>query len=228
MVERRDTRPRDGHTEVVPPAPERLIPEAWSASRPAAPAAAGRWPLHPYVARKRARWWLLLAFAAALLAFAADLYGLLDDRRVNAMLERSELGFIAERDTARGQLARAYRLHAGGRLAEALEAYGAIPPDAEPELRSVQHFNLGNLYLERAVEFEAKDETQAAVILVELAKQNYREVLARDPHHWDAKYNLSRALEMLPDVGAVDYEDEFNPERSPQAPQAARSYEGLP
>ncbi len=163
-----------------------------------------------------------------LVVFAVDLYGLLDQRRVNAMLARGELALVAERDTARGRLARAYRLHTGGRLEEALAAYGTVAPDAEPDLRSVQRFNLGNLYLERAVELERKDEIQPAMSLVELAKQNYREILARDSHHWDARYNLSRALEMLPDIGAVDFEDEFNPERSPQAPQASRSYEGLP
>lgn len=162
------------------------------------------------------------------MAFAIDLYGLLDQRRVNAMLARGEFALIAERDTARGRLAHAYRLHAGGRLEEALDAYGTVAPDAEPELRSVQRFNLANLYLERAVELEGNDEIQPAMSLVELAKQNYREILVHDPHHWDARYNLSRALEMLPDVAAVDFEDEFNPERSPQAPQAVRSYEGLP
>ena len=63
---------------------------------------------------------------------------------------------------------------------------------------------------------ERENEIQPAMSLVELAKQNYREILARDPHHWDARYNLSRALEMLPDVAAVDFEDEVNPERSPR------------
>lgn len=144
------------------------------------------------------------------------------------MLARGELASVAERDTERGRLAHAYRLHAGGRLEEALEAYRTAAPDAEPELRSVHRFNLANLYLERAVVLEAEDEIQPALSLVELAKQNYREILARDADHWDARYNLSRALEMLPDVGAVDYENEWNPERSPQAPRAARSYEGLP
>ena len=176
----------------------------------------------------RRAWWPLYALAPVLVAFAADLYGLLDRRQVNGMLARGELTLLAERDTVRGRLARAWLLHAGGRLEEALVAYGTVAPDTQPELRPVQLFNLANLYLERAVQLEGQDEIQPATSLVELAKQNYREVLARDPGHWDARYNLSRALEMLPDVGAVDYEDEFNPERSPQSPRVTRSYEGLP
>ena len=197
------------------------------ASGSVAPVDSHRSPARPYTAGRRARW-PLLALVPVLAAFAVDLYGLLGERRVNVMLARGEIALVAERDTARGRLAHAYRLHTGGRLEEAVEAYGEIVPGAEPELRSVQRFNLANLYLERAAELEANDEIQPAMSLVELAKQNYREILADDSDHWDARYNLSRALEFLPDVAAVDYEDEFNPERSPQSRQAARSYEGLP
>ena len=227
MVGREDEHTRSGGTGSGPaPAPVGWrAPRVPESSRSVTPAASTRWHAHP---AGRRVWWSLYALIPVLVVFAVDLYGLLDQRRVNAMLARGELALVAERDTARGRLARAYRLHTGGRLEEALAAYGTVAPDTEPELRSVQRFNLGNLYLERAVELERKDEIQPAMSLVELAKQNYREILARDSHHWDARYNLSRALEMLPDVGAVDFEDEFNPERSPQAPQASRSYEGLP
>ena len=144
------------------------------------------------------------------------------------MLARGDIARIAELDTVRGRFARAFRLHADGQFQAAIDAYGAIASESAPELRTAQYFNLANLYLERAVELERADELQGAMSLVELAKQNYREILARDPHHWDSRYNLTRALEMLPDVAAVDYENERNPERSPQAPRAARSYEGLP
>ena len=179
-------------------------------------------------AGRRHSWWCLAALLPVLAILTFDLFGLLDQRRVNAMLARGEIARVAERGTVRGRIARAYRLHMDGKLEDAIVAYGAIALESEPELRAVRHFNLANLYLERAVELEREDETQAAMSLVELAKQNYREILALDPPHWDARYNLSRALEMLPDIAAVDYENELNPERSPQAPQAAPTYEGLP
>ena len=174
--------------------------------------------------------WSVYALVPVLAILGVDLYRLLDQWRVNAMLARGDIALVAERNTLRGRLASAYRLHAGGRLTEAIAAYGAIAPESEPdpELRKVQHFNLANLYLERAAELERSDQVQPAMSLVELAKQNYREILAREPRHWDSRHNLSRALEMLPDIAAVDYENERNPERSPQAPQAARTYEGLP
>ena len=180
-------------------------------------------------ARLHARW-PVYTLVPVLAVLGVDLYRLLDQWRVNAMLARGDIALVAERDTLRGRLASAYRLHASGRLTEAIAAYGAVAPESEPdpELRQVQHFNLANLYLERAAELERSDQVQPAMSLVELAKQNYREILARDPLHWDSRHNLSRALEMLPDIAAVDYENERNPERSPQAPRAARTYEGLP
>ncbi len=174
----------------------------------------------------RLAWWCLAALLLG--AFAFELHGLLEARRINAVLARNDLTFIAESDTVRGQFARAFRLHASGKLHEAVAAYGGIALEREPELRAIQLFNLANLYLAQAVELERAEELQSAMSLVELAKQNYREILVSNPRHWDARYNLSRALEMLPDVPAVDYENERNPERSPRAPQAARTYEGLP
>ena len=190
-------------------------------------AQAGRGAGRPAPLRPHARW-PVYALVPVLAILGIDLYGALDERRVNAMLARGDIALVAQRDTARGRLANAWRLHASGRLTEAIAAYGAVAPESEPELGTVQHFNLANLYLERAAELERADQLQPAMSLVELAKQSYREILARDPHHWDSRHNLSRALEMLPDIAAVDYENERNPERSPQAPRAARTYEGLP
>ena len=179
-------------------------------------------PLRQYVR------WPVYALVPVLAVLGVDLYRLLDERQVNVMLARGDIALVAERDTARGRLASAWQMHAGGRLTEAIAAYGAVALESEPELAKVRHFNLANLYLERAAELERSDQMQPAMSLVELAKQNYREILARDPDHWDSRHNLSRALEMLPDIAAVDYENERNPERSPQAPRAARTYEGLP
>ena len=227
MVGPKDARTRSGRAGSVPSPAGRSAGQVRASSPSFTSAAPGAQSLRLHAAGWRGRW-PLYALIPVLLAFAADLFGLLDQRRVNASLARGEPALAAERDTPRGRLAHAYLLHSEGRLEEALAAYGAVAPDAEPDLRSVQRFNLANLYLERAVDLEGQDEIQPALSLVELAKQNYREVLARNPGHWDARYNLSRALEMLPDIPAVDFEDEFNPERSPQAAQATRSYEGLP
>ena len=36
--------------------------------------------------------------------------------------------------------------------------------------------------------------------LIELAKVSYRRLLVLDSRHWDGKYNLERALQLLPDA----------------------------
>ena len=58
------------------------------------------------------------------------------------MLARGEIARVAERDTVRGRFARAFRLHADGRLQAAIDAYGAIASEAAPELGTAQYFNL--------------------------------------------------------------------------------------
>lgn len=45
-----------------------------------------------------------------------------------------------------------------------------------------------------------------ALPLLELAKEQYRELLRRDPGFWDARYNLERAQRLLPDPVDNDLE----------------------
>jgi mxaK protein len=177
---------------------------------------------------RRLAHWLVYALGLTLAVIAVDLRGLLAQTAANEALARGDVGPYAELASPRGQLARAYRLHRDGRLEEALAAYGAISASAAPEVRAVQRFNLANLYLERAVDHERAEEERLAITLIELAKQHYREILARDEGHWGARYNLSRALQMLPDLASVEFDDDVMPERSPRAPQAARAYDRLP
>ena len=175
----------------------------------------------------RARW-PVAALVIVVAALAVEWHALRETVRVNTAIERGELGALAERDTPRGHLAQAYRLHLEGRLEEALEAYRAVSVADDPEVREVVHYNLANLYLQRAVQLERAGEESLAISLVELAKENYRVILARNPEHWDARHNLSRALQILPDLPSVNYEDDVMPERSPQAPRSAPAFDQLP
>jgi mxaK protein len=60
--------------------------------------------------------------------------------------------------------------------------------------------------------------------LIELAKQRYRDVLRAEPNHWDARYNLSRALQLAPELEQQIEEKEEPPEReqSPSTLQGVR------
>ena len=67
-----------------------------------------------------------------------------------------------------------------------------------------------------------------AMPLIELAKQNYTEVLRANSGHWDAKFNLELALVLAPELDPVDPMAQRNPERSPRAISKMRAREPLP
>jgi mxaK protein len=58
----------------------------------------------------------------------------------------------------------------------------------------------------------------AILPLVELAKQNYRDLLRDDPNQWDARYNLESALRLAPDTDTSDEADSPPPENRDHAP----------
>ncbi|MBC8006481.1 MAG: MxaK protein, partial [Prolixibacteraceae bacterium] len=70
------------------------------------------------------------------------------------------------------------------------------------ELSLAARYNSGNLYLEEALALRDSDGDKNALPMAELAKESFRGVLRRDSQHWDAKYNLERALRAFPDSGA--------------------------
>ena len=111
------------------------------------------------------------------------------------------------------RFARAHALAASGATEAALNAYGALQDD--PRVGAAARFNAANLLLRQASALRAGTQPGQAVALIELAKEGLRDVLRRDPHYWDARYNLERAQRLLPDPDDVDNEP----------PQAARDRE---
>lgn len=82
----------------------------------------------------------------------------------------------------------------------ALNAWRVVQSD--PRLGAAARFNSANLLLRQAsVLLGSGDAARAAqaLPLVELAKEQYRELLRRDPGFWDARYNLERAQRLQPD-----------------------------
>jgi len=182
-------------------------------------------------ARRRVRRVTALACAAlaGLLAWlAVELHALERAHAINAAIARGGVADLAREDSPRGRLAAAWQAQRDGLTEEALALYGKVAGDPDPRVLAVLRFNLGNLYLARAAAFEASGERELSISLIEQAKENYRDLLRRDPLHWEARYNLSRALEMLPDLPDVHYGEEMNPERSPQAPLSDSVHERLP
>jgi mxaK protein len=126
------------------------------------------------------------------------------------------------------RFAAAFALARTGDLQGALDAYRALETAGDPRLRRDARFNSGNLYLQQARALAARSDSNAALTMIELAKQSYREVLREDDQDWDARYNLERALRLAPDGDAAT--DALPPPPdSRHAPSTARGVAlGLP
>lgn len=94
-------------------------------------------------------------------------------------------------------LARGILLAREGDGKGAEHAYQLVLQHGSPEMQRLASYNLANLQLRQAMQLGRGD--PLFLPQVELAKQQYRDVLAADPEHWDARYNLERALWLVPE-----------------------------
>lgn len=106
------------------------------------------------------------------------------------------------------QLAYASYLQRHRRYDEALEILGRLLDKGEGSQQLTVFYNLGNLYLSRALDSIAAAQIDQATVLTGLAKNAYRRALAIDSRHWDAKYNLDVAMRLLPEMDRVNIVDE--------------------
>lgn len=96
-------------------------------------------------------------------------------------------------------LAQAVAFAASGQYGEAGRRYEALiaggPLD---EIGRAALFDLGNLYLRQGAGNEAA--LVRSVPMIEQAKARYRALLRAAPDDWDARYNLERALRLVPEL----------------------------
>jgi mxaK protein len=97
------------------------------------------------------------------------------------------------------RFAHAAGLAKDGNFESAAKAYKALIQGDREDLRRAALFNLGNLHMREAGKHGGDDAAGTALPLIELAKQNYRDLLRVDPGDWDARYNLERALRLAPE-----------------------------
>ncbi len=170
--------------------------------------------------------WAIAAGAVAMIGY--DGYQLWQARRFSQALSRGDSFESYQPDTAHARFARAYMLHQAGRLREALAVYSAVDANGDSGIGPAVKFNLANLYIQYAHELGDDDAGDLALPLLELAKENYREVLRTNDQAWDAKHNLEIALALLPDAEEQELADEQMPEHSSQAAGTIEAYEELP
>jgi mxaK protein len=167
--------------------------------------------------RRRTGHALFAAASLALVALAAAQWlRLAQAERVNRAIALAAQPAGPDRLLPEARYAHALALARAGRYEDALAAQKAFVQAEHGPLRRAMQYDLGNLHLREALRKGPAD-LDAALPLVELAKQSYRDVLRADPDDWDARYNLERALALAPeadDEGAQPAEPVANKERT--------------
>ena len=170
----------------------------------------------------------LAIFSVLILSVCYDGIRLVHDKRFNHALAIGHIARISGSDDPHRQFAIAYDLQQQRDFKAAVNAYAAINAPSGSELQISIKYNLANLYFREATRLRAAGADDLAMPLVELAKQNHKEILRIDNGHWDAKYNLELALFVAPETDPADTLEERNPERSPRALTTIKSREPLP
>ena len=187
------------------------------------------------LSRRARRHFLALLFVAALGALVWDGAALWRAQAWNRVITRhqvlAEAGEQAARapDTLPAELrfAIASEQAAGGHDATALDGWRAL--QSGTPLGRAARFNAANALLREAGRLRAGEQPGQAIALVELAKENYRELLRQDPGHWAARYNLERAQRLQPDADDAETAPAAAPRDAERAPTTARGVaQGLP
>jgi len=106
------------------------------------------------------------------------------------------------------RLARAIYFKQKHRYDDALSTLSLILDKGDRQFQAKARYNLGNLYLEQAVQKVENMNMNEALPLAGLAKQSYRQTLALDSQNWDAKYNLEVAMRLLPEMDKINSPDD--------------------
>ncbi|MFO1273408.1 MAG: MxaK protein [Rubrivivax sp.] len=165
---------------------------------------------------------LLLLAVLALLA-AHDGWRLVQVRALNA---RIAAGTVPEAEAPgaprEARFAAAWAQAASGAADAALARYGTLHGD--DALGRAARFNSANLLLRQAARLRESSQPGQALALVELAKEQYREILRTDPADWPARYNLERAQRLVPDP---EEEEEAPADVKRNAERAATTMRGF-
>ncbi len=125
--------------------------------------------------------------------------------------------------------AQAYLFTQKGDRDRAVALYKQVEASPLSELARGAKYNRANGYLLKAMEMSATDNPNSGIPLAELAKDTYRSLLRSNPGDWDAKYNLERALRLVPDPDDSDDTELPPPQQSERAPTTMRGFTlGLP
>ncbi|NML17409.1 MxaK protein [Azohydromonas caseinilytica] len=184
-------------------------------------------------ARRRGLLGLLAVLLLALVLDASTLWrasrwnGLIREGRVLAVLG-PEAARVPQELPAALRFAIAGEQAARGQGEAALDGWRALQSE-DSALGRAARFNAANALLREAERLRAGQQPGQAIALVELAKENLRELLRQDPGHWAARYNLERAQRLQPDADPADIAPAAAPQNAERAATTMRGVaQGLP
>jgi mxaK protein len=179
--------------------------------------------------RKKIHKWLRWAALVLVALIGLDGYRLWRAERLNAAIADGSIITSTAALPPEGLFAQAYLNGQKGKHDEAIALYKRVESTSIKPLGLAAKFNRGNRYLVQAMELDEEAAKQLGLPLVEMAKDTYRLVLRAEPSTWDAKYNLERALRLVPDLDDSDDEDLPPPQQSERALTTMRGFTlGLP
>lgn len=170
----------------------------------------------------------LAALALLALLAAHDAWRWADDEGANQRLRAGQAAVGPEAAwRAEERFAAAWHQAASGATETALQRYGTL--HGEDPLGRAARFNSANLLLRQAMALREGQHPGQALALVELAKEQLREVLRADPADWDARYNLERAQRLVPEPEESEEEPAEPRRNAERAATTMRGYSpGLP
>jgi mxaK protein len=130
--------------------------------------------------------------------------------------------------SARILLARANYLLRHERLEEAQNLGDAPTVRKAPAIRAAIYYNLANARLRMALPMLSRQQTDRALSLIGLAKEEYRHALRLTPGDWNIRYNLDYAMRMVQDSPRLQLQQEGELERQPSRKQSWTDLPSLP
>lgn len=114
------------------------------------------------------------------------------------------------------RLARVIYLHGKQRYDDALAEIDLILNQGDAAFQAKTRYNLGNLYLDQAIDQVQAFNIDQALPLAQLAKDAYRTALSQNSQYWPAKYNLEVAMRLLPEMNRLQASDTGEAEQKDQ------------
>lgn len=154
---------------------------------------------------------LLLSVGAFAVSGALLLRAIRENSTIRLLAGGTDLPVSLQHNSSKAIAARAYFLLHHDRKDEAQALLDAGAREIGAPERALMLFNHANAHVRDAIASIEKGKLDAAIPLVMLAKEQYRQSLRIERGAWDAKYNYDVALRLVRDFPGYESEDDEDP-----------------